>query len=161
MVVLATGYTTALALVYRTTGFTPSGAVERYRGSDAATVAPDAPMQFPKPFVEMLQTTHTHILMMGTIFVVTGTCLLLCDWPTDRWKRFLIAEPFAAIIVSFGAIWLMRYADPRFALLLFASSAAMAVTFYAQVIIVLRALRRAGVARQTAQGGESAREPRR
>jgi hypothetical protein len=35
-------------------------------------------------------------------------------------------------------MWLMRYADPRFAWLLEASSALLAVTFYAQSYLILR-----------------------
>lgn len=158
--VLAAGYTVALVFVYRTTGLTPGGAVERYRGSDTAAVATDAPMQFPKPLVEMLLSTHTHVLTMAMIFVITGSCLLFCSRPSERWKRFLIAEPFAAILVSFASIWLMRYADPRFSLLLFASSTVMAVTFYVQVILVLRELRQADGPRQAVNGGESARDLR-
>ncbi|MEA3245131.1 MAG: hypothetical protein U9Q74_03135 [Gemmatimonadota bacterium] len=148
VIVLAVGYTTSLVFVYHTTGLTPGGAAERYRGTDAVGATggtpADAPMQFPKPLGEMLLSTHTHVLTMAMIFVITGAGLVLCEWPSERWRRWLIGEPFAAILVSFASIWLMRYVDPRWAWLLFASSTLMAVTFYAQVIIILGALRRAG-----------------
>jgi hypothetical protein len=54
----------------------------------------------------------------------------------------LIVEPFVALLVSFSAMWLMRYVDARFAWLLAASSALMAVTFYVQSFFVLRELAR-------------------
>ena len=60
--------------------------------------------------------------------------------PDERWRRFLIAEPFGALLVSFSAMWLMRYVDGRFAWLLEASSAILAVTFYVQSFLILREL---------------------
>jgi hypothetical protein len=95
-------------------------------------------MQFPKSFSEMLTTTHTHVLSMAAIFAVTGACLALCRRPGERVRRFLIAEPFVAILVSFSAMWLMRYLDARFSWLLVASSSAMAATFYVQAFLILR-----------------------
>jgi len=66
----------------------------------------------------------------------------LCERPSERWKRWIIAEPFAALLVSFSAMWLMRYVDPRFSWLLEASSALLAVTFYVQSYLILREVRR-------------------
>jgi len=45
------------------------------------------------------------------------------------------------LLVSFSAMWLMRYVDPRFSWLLEASSALLAVTFYVQSYLILRELR--------------------
>ena len=89
----------------------------------------------------MLLSTHTHLLGMAVIFAMSGAAFALCAWPrSEWWKRFLIAEPFATILVSFSAIWLMRYADPRYSWLLMASSTVMAVTFYLQTFVILREL---------------------
>src|SRR5439155_1311388 len=79
-----------------------------------------------------LTITHTHLLSMAVIFVLTGLGVALCERVSERWKRWLIAEPFVALLVSFSAMWLMRYVDPRFSWLLEASSALLAVTFYVQ-----------------------------
>jgi hypothetical protein len=79
---------------------------------------------------------------MAVIFLLTGLGLALCERPSERWKRWLIAEPFVALLVSFSAMWLMRYADARFAWLLEASSAVLAATFYGQSYLILRDLRR-------------------
>ena len=97
-------------------------------------------MQFPKSFSEMLTLTHTHLLSMAVIFLVGGLGLSLCGRVSERWKRLLTIEPFAALLVSFGAMWLMRYVDARFSLLLSLSSVLMAMTFYAQTYFVLREL---------------------
>jgi hypothetical protein len=137
-VVQAVGYTTSLLFVRHTTGLTPGGVAERYRGSDST--AAEAAMQFPKSYAEMLTVTHTHLLSMAAIFVFSGVALALCSRPSDRWRAILVVEPFAALLVSFASMWLMRYVDARFSWLLTLSSSLMAVTFYLQTYFVLREL---------------------
>jgi hypothetical protein len=135
-IVQLVGYTTSLVFVWHTTRLVPAGIAGHYRGTDPE--ASTAAMEFPKSFSEMLTVTHTHLLSMAVIFVLTGLGVALCAGLSERWKRFLIAEPFVALLVSFSAMWLMRYADPRFAWLLEASSSILAVTFYAQSWLILR-----------------------
>ena len=141
IIVQLVGYTTSLVFVWHTTRLVPPGIESRYRGVDPEA-APGA-MQFPKSFAEMLTITHTHLLSMAVIFVITGIAVALCEQVEERWKRVLVAEPFVALLVSFSAMWLMRYVDPRFSWLLEASSTVLAVTFYVQSYLILRELRRA------------------
>jgi len=143
-IVQVVGYTTSLVFVWHTTRLVPPGVAARYRGADPEVAPPGAgtAMQFPKSFAEMLTITHTHLLGMAVIFVLTGVGLALCARVSERWKRRLIAEPFVALLVSFSAMWLMRYVDARFSWLLEASSALLAVTFYLQSYLILRELRR-------------------
>lgn len=141
VIVQLVGYTTSLVFVWHTTRLAPPGIESRYRGANPDV--PDGPMRFPKSFAEMLTITHTHLLSMAVIFVVTGFGVALCSRVSERWKRFLVVEPFVALLVSFSAMWLMRYADARFAWLLEASSAVLAVSFYVQSYLILRELGRA------------------
>jgi len=138
-IVQLVGYTTSLVFVWHTTRLVPSGVSNRYRGAAVDSLASGA-MQFPKSFGEMLTITHTHLLGMAVIFVLTGLGVALCGRLPERWRRFLIAEPFCALLVSFSAMWLMRYVDGRFAWLLEASSATLAITFYVQSFLILREL---------------------
>jgi len=140
VIVQLVGYTTSLVFVWHTTRLVPPGVAARYRGADPE--ATQAAMQFPKSFAEMLTITHTHLLSMAVIFVLTGLGLALCARPSERWRRILIAEPFGALLVSFSAMWLMRYVDARFSWLLEASSALLALTFYVQSYLILRELGR-------------------
>jgi hypothetical protein len=135
------GYSTGLLYVRHTTGMTSPGISEQYRGSDSTAVT-EAAMKFPKSYAEMLNITHTHLLGMLVIFVLSGAALALCERPSERWRRLLIIEPFAALLVSFSAMWLMRYVDPRFSWLLMLSSGIMAITFYVQSFWVLHELLR-------------------
>ena len=138
-IVQVIGYTTSLLFIHHTTGMTPPGVAEHYRGSDPAT-ASDAAMQFPKTYSEMLTITHTHLLSMAAIFAFSGFALALCERPAEPWRRRLIVEPFVALLISFASMWLMRYVDARFSWLLSLSSAIMAGTFYVQSFYVLREL---------------------
>ena len=135
----AIGYTTSLIYVWHTTRMVPAGVSTHYRGADST--ATEGAMEFPKSFAEMLTITHTHLLSMAAIFALSGACLALCTRPSERWRRFLIGEPFVALLVSFTSMWLMRYGDARFAWLLEASSALMALTFYTQTWFILAELR--------------------
>lgn len=137
-VVQVVGYTTSLIFVWHTTHLVPPGVEARYRGADPETT--EGAMRFPKSFAEMLTITHTHLLSMAAIFVISGVGVALCGSLSDRWKRALIAEPFLALLVSFSAMWLMRYAHPAFSWLLFASSSVLAATFYLQSYLILREL---------------------
>jgi hypothetical protein len=138
-VIQIVGYTTSLLFVWHTTRLTPAGVAERYRGAADTTAAAGA-MKFHKSFAEMLTITHTHLLGMAAIFTISGLCLALCDAPAERHRKLLIAEPFAALLVSFSAMWLMRYEDARFSWLLELSSASLAVVFYMQSWYILRGL---------------------
>ena len=142
-VVQLVGYTTGLLFIHHTTGMTPPGVSAQYRGSDSTVVA-EAAMKFPKSYAEMLNLTHTHLLSMAAIFVFSGLALALCERPAARWRRVLVVEPFVALLVSFSAMWLMRYVDDRFSWLLMLSSGLMAATFYVQSFFVLRELRALG-----------------
>jgi hypothetical protein len=137
-IVQLVGYTTSLLFIHHTTGMMPAGVAARYRGSDPDIV--QGAMQFPKSYAEMLTVTHTHLFSMAAIFVFSGLALALCSSPRERWRRLLIVEPFVALLVSFSAMWLMRYVDPRFSWLLAISSAIMAITFYVQTYFILREL---------------------
>lgn len=139
VIVQLVGYTTSLVFVWHTTRLTPPGIESRYRGTnpDSARGA----MQFPKSFAEMLTITHTHLLSMAVIFVLMGIGVAFCERVSEQWKRILIVEPFVALLVTFAAMWLMRYVDPRFSWLLEASSSILAITFYVQAYLILRELR--------------------
>ena len=149
-IVQVVGYTTSLVFVWHTTRLVPPGVASRYRGADP--LATEGAMQFPKSFTEMLTITHTHLLSMAVIFLLTGLGMALCERPSERWRRRLIAEPFGALLVSFSAMWLMRYVDARFSWLLGASSAVLAATFYVQSYLILREL---GRAEKEEQGGSA------
>jgi hypothetical protein len=138
-IVQVVGYTTSLLFVHHTTGMTPPGVAEEYRGSDTTAVGGPT-MKFPKSYAEMLTITHTHLLSMAAIFIFSGLALALCERPSARWRTLLIVEPFVALLVSFSSMWLMWDVDARFSWLLTLSSGLMALTFYIQSFWIVREL---------------------
>lgn len=159
VVVLGIGYTTGLVYVWHTTSLTPTGVTERYRGNQppadavpstdtsgaggseplASDLATDD-LKFEKSLAEMLNVTHTHMLAMAS-FLVPITCIFaLASRPSSRTKSLLIIEPFVALVVSFGAMWLMRYVHPAFTYLLMASSISFAICLYAMLVLSFREL---------------------
>lgn len=148
LLVLAFGYSQGLAFVYFTTGVTPHGVEDRYRGNQTPQqqqqVEGAAPteMKFEKSPAEMLNIVHTHVIGMCTMFAISSVIFAFSTSCTGFWKKFLLLEPFIAILTSFVSMWLMWKVNPAFSWLLTLSSGSMAVVFYITVVISLRELMR-------------------
>ena len=145
LVVLALGYAHGLVFVFVTTGVTPRGAEERYRGNQStiqqqSDSAPMTEMKFEKSLSEVLNIVHTHMIGMATMFAFSSIVFVFCSTVTGLWKRFLLIEPFIAIVTSFAAMWLMWNVHPSFSLLLMFSSGSMAAVFFITVALSLREL---------------------
>jgi len=89
---------------------------------------------------ELLLSAHSHLLGMTALFALSGACYALCAGPREPLKTWAIATPFAAIMVGFMAVWLMRFSS-AFSALLIACQVVMAVVFYYQIIVTLKELR--------------------
>ena len=111
-----------------TTQYSPSGTSEHFAGSMISDDF-DIPDKYPKPFSELLNTTHTHVLSMTFIFIITGGIFFFNSIITGSIKTFLIVEPFISIIVTFGGIWLVRFIHPGFSYLVILSGILMYLSF--------------------------------
>lgn len=89
---------------------------------------------------EVLLSAHSHLLSMTALFALSGVSYALCSTPKEPLKSVAIAAPFAAIMVAFMAVWLMRF-SAAFSMLLLSAHVVMAVVFYYQIIVTLRELR--------------------
>ena len=101
---------------------------------------------------ELLLSAHSHLLGMTALFALSGLCYALCSRPKEPLKTIAIAAPFAAILVAFTAVWLMRF-SASFSGLLLAAHGVMAVVFYYQIIVTLRELRAVNKSVVPASGG--------
>ena len=131
LLVLSIGYASGLSYVYLTTRMIPRGIAAHYAGSESETE-----MRFPKSPLELIQTTHNHVLSLSVVFALVGALLFGAEI-SARLRLALVVESFAAILTSFGALWLIRFVSPLFAWVLFASGVAMAVSFFTVVALVL------------------------
>ena len=123
------GVGVGLYYVGYTTQYSPSGTSEHFAGSQVSDDF-DIPDKYPKPFSELLNTTHTHVISMTFIFIITGGIFFFNSIITGSIKTFLIVEPFISIIVTFGGIWLIRFIHPGFSYLVIISGILMYLSFF-------------------------------
>ena len=126
---ITVGVGVGLYYVGYTTQYSPSGTSEHFAGSQVSDDF-DIPDKYPKPFSELLNTTHTHVLSMTFIFIITGGIFYFNSIITGSIKTFLIVEPFISIIVTFGGIWLVRFIHPGFSYLVILSGILMYLSFF-------------------------------
>ena len=126
---ITVGVGVGLYYVGYTTQYSPSGTSEHFAGSQVSDDF-DIPDKYPKPFSELLNTTHTHVISMTFIFIITGGIFFFNSIITGSIKTFLIVEPFISIIVTFGGIWLIRFIHPGFSYLVILSGILMYLSFF-------------------------------
>ena len=126
---ITVGLGVGLYYVGYTTQYSPSGTSEHFAGSQVSDDF-DIPDKYPKPFSELLNTTHTHVISMTFIFIITGGIFFFNSIITGSIKTFLIVEPFISIIVTFGGIWLVRFFHPGFSYLVILSGILMYMSLF-------------------------------
>ena len=136
----AVGFGLGVGFVDHTTASHPAGIAERFRGSeDMGVVLDDLPpgreMQYEKSRSEMLNVTHTHILALGMLFLLTGAIFSFASGIPPVLKSFLVVEPFVSLLLTFGGMWLLRYHSPAWSWVIAASGVLMTVCFYTMVIV--------------------------
>ena len=104
LIVLSTGFFTGLMFVGETSSANPNGIEEQYLGNESNEDAEI--MKFKKSDQEMLSLVHSHILSMSMIFFLVGL-ILSTTRLNKRLKMFLMIEPFASVLLTFGGIYLL------------------------------------------------------
>ncbi len=136
ILLLSVAVSTGLLFVYQTTSIETEGIIERYNGSE---VDEDfaIPEEFPKSIFEMLLNTHNHLFGFAFIFLCVGTLFYFNTVITSGWKYFLLVEPFFSILLTFGGLWLVRFVDTSFVLLVFISAILTYLSYYIICFILL------------------------
>ncbi len=139
VLVLTIGVMVGLTYLSQTTGYSPQKAIERFNGSqvDISKDILDIPETYPKPFSEMLITTHNHIIAFSLIFFALGIIFYFNSVLTGFWKLFFMIEPLISTIFTFGSIWGMRFIHPAFVYLAAISSVLLYLSFFTMVSIIL------------------------
>lgn len=137
LIIITIGVSIGLIYLSQTTSLTPNGTVERFNGSQVDADKFEIPDSFPKPMSELLVSTHNHIIGLSFIFFTVGLIFYFNSIVKGILKSLLMIEPLISIIVTFGSIWLMRFADPDFVYLTFISSFFMYAGFYIVVMMSL------------------------
>ena len=134
LLTMTIGITTGLAYVYYTTNMTISGTEERFNGSPTS-LKTEIPEEFPKPLENMILTTHNHIISFSLISFTIGIIFYFNSIISGKIKLFLLIEPFLATIMTFVAMWTMRYIYSSFSLVVMFSAILMYLCWYIMIFI--------------------------
>ena len=126
---LTIGVGVGLYYVGYTTHYSSTGTSEHFAGSKVNDDF-DIPDKYPKPFSELFNTTHPHVISMTFIFLIIGVIFYFNSIITGTMKTILIIEPFIAIIITFGGIWVVRFIHPGFSYVVILSGILMYVSFF-------------------------------
>lgn len=132
---LTIGIGVGIYYVGYTTQYSYTGTADHFAGSIISDDF-DIPDKYPKPFSELLNTTHNHIISMTIIFLIIGSIFYFNSIITGSIKTILIVEPFISIIITFGGIWLVRFIHPGFSYLVILSGILMYMSVFIMAITI-------------------------
>ena len=134
VIVLSIGYITGLQFVRQTESIVPNGIEENYLGNEDRIDV--KVMKFKKGNREMLTIIHTHILSMSFIFFLLGGLVSMTTL-SNKWKAFLMIEPFVSIILTFGGIYLLWMGVSWLKYIVMLSGTLMTMVFIGSAGVVL------------------------
>ena len=137
VIVLSIGFYTGLLFVGETSSANPHGIEEQYLGNENDENAEE--MRFKKSDKEMLTLVHNHILSMSIIFFLLGLILSMTKL-NKKLKLFLILEPFASVILTFGGLYLLWTGLLWMKYIVMVSGILMTFIFTASVFVILKQL---------------------
>lgn len=73
----------------------------------------EKPFYHEEQFVWTLKWTHIHLFGMNFIFILMGTVALFLDLPPKA-KTWIVALPFAGVLIDIAAMWLKGFVSPHF-----------------------------------------------
>lgn len=134
IIVLSIGFFTGLLFVGKTSSANPNGIEEQYLGNESDEDANI--MKFKKSDQEMLTLVHNHILSMSIIFFLVGLILSTTKL-NKKLKLFLMIEPFASVLLTFGGIYLLWNGLIWMKYIIMFSGTLMTLTYSISVFIIL------------------------
>ena len=135
LITIQLGILIGIGYIYYTTDLNPEGTIEHYNGSEI--IENDIPEEFPKPLEGMILTTHAHVNSFGMISLIIGFIFYFNSIISNRFKLFLMIEPFLSTIITFSSIWIMRYLNDSFVYLVMISSMLMYLCWSIMIIVSL------------------------
>jgi len=120
------GLVTIIAIEAVKTGWTPQGVADYYRGNEGK-------LKFEKTPLEMLEVTHMHLFSVPVVFFILGHAFLMTTLP-ERLKLSVVGASMAAVFLSIGAPWLVRFGSATFGWVKVASDLMLAATLLIMAI---------------------------
>ncbi len=135
LITIQIGILIGIGYIYYTTDLNPEGTIEHYNGSEI--IENDIPEEFPKPLEGMILTTHAHVNSFAMISLIIGLIFYFNSIISNKFKLFLMIEPFISTIITFSSIWIMRYLNDSFVYLVMISSVLMYLCWSIMIIVSL------------------------
>lgn len=129
LVYLLLGLTTIIAIEAIKTGWTPQGVADYYRGNEAK-------LKFEKSPLEMLEVSHMHLFSVPVVFFILGHAFLMTTLP-ERTKLSVVGISLAAVFLSIGTPWLIRFGSGAMGWVKVAADLTLAGTLLIMVIYPL------------------------
>lgn len=137
LIVLSIGFFMGISFVNETTDASSDGVETQYLGNENIEDAPV--MKFKKSEREVLTLVHNHMLSLSVIFFMLAIIVSTTSI-NKKFKLFLMLEPFASIILTFGGIYILWTGVLWFKYIIMLSGILMTFTFTASVLIILKQL---------------------
>jgi hypothetical protein len=140
LITVTVGIILGLVFLSATSEYSLTGTVEHIRGSETGGDF-DIPEKYPKAAADLLITTHNHV--MGFAFLILSVGLIFYFNTTIKgfWKYLIMVEPLFSSIITFGSIWLVRFAHPGFIWLAAISSALLYLSVFIMIGICIYELK--------------------
>ena len=135
LITIQIGILIGIGYIYYTTNLNPEGTIEHYNGSEI--IENDIPEEFPKPLEGMILTTHAHVNSFAMISLIIGLIFYFNSIISNKFKLFLMIEPFISTFITFLSIWIMRYLNDSFVYLVMISSMLMYLCWSIMIIVSL------------------------
>jgi len=135
LITIQIGILIGIGYIYYTTDLNPEGTIEHYNGSEI--IENDIPEEFPKPLEGMILTTHAHVNSFAMISLIIGLIFYFNSIISNKFKLFLMIEPFISTFITFLSIWIMRYLNDSFVYLVMISSMLMYLCWSIMIIVSL------------------------
>ena len=137
LVTLSIGFYSGIRFVNDTSNSNPQGIEERYLGNENDEHA--SVMKFKKSRGEVMTMVHNHILSLSVIFFLLSG--ILATTSTNRkLKSFLMIEPFASILCTFGGIYFMWTGVTWMKYVVMISGVFMTISFLLSTVFILKGL---------------------
>jgi hypothetical protein len=137
VITLSIGFYSGISFVRGTTNANPTGIEERYLGNEDDENA--TKMKFKKSEGEMMTTVHSHILSLSVIFFLIAL-LVATTTISQKFKLFLMIEPFVSVLVTFGGIYFMWKGITWLKYVIMLSGFLMTATYTVSVFIIFKQL---------------------
>ncbi len=137
MVGMLLGLLSAVAMAVSKTGISPTSVQQYYLGIEDITADPSIVPNSPRPFAEMAEVTHLHLMGGSLLLFLLCHLLALCD-VEEKTRTTLYVVSFVSFLSTFLLPWLIIYVAPVFAYGYGPSVVVLLTTMIALTVIPLR-----------------------